>query len=157
MKPQFSILEKNYSSNRRVSKAELFEEIGWDDLISNAEYDNTCAIRVSLALIKSGVEVRGRMKINKGTHKGKLIEPGQARLSNLLATNFYFGTPEKYKTADAESSIRLRSGVIAFWRIPGYLGGAGGHIDIVAPERGGVRGCGSQCFWNSSEVWFWPL
>lgn len=157
MKPQFSVLATNYSSNRVVSKDDLFKEIGWDDLISKPEYNNTCAIRVSLALVKSGVSVRGRMKINKGDHKGKLIEPGQAKLSNMLAGAAYFGLPEKYKTTEAESKIRLRSGVISFWKIPGYLGGAGGHIDIVAPALGGIRACGSQCFWDSTEVWFWPL
>lgn len=70
MKPQFSVLATNYSSNRVVSKDDLFKEIGWDDLTSKTEYNNTCAIRVSLALVKSGISVQGRMKITRATTKG---------------------------------------------------------------------------------------
>lgn len=157
MKPLFSIVQKNYPSNRDVSKEDLLNEIGWDDLIRNPAYDNTCAIRVSLALIKSGLLISGRIAIKKGPHKGRLIEPGQARLSQLLATRQYFGAPEKFKTVVADSSIGNRKGVVSFWRVPGYLNGNGGHIDVVSPVLGGVRMCGSGCYWDSSEVWFWEL
>ena len=157
MKPTFATLSNNYSSNRSISQDTLFKEIGWDDLIGNSAYANTCAIRVSLALIKSGINVRGRIVIKKGPHKGKLIEPGQAKLSQLLAGISFLGAPEKFKSADAEKGIGHRRGVVSFWRIPGYLNDGGGHIDLVSPALGGIRICGSSCFWNSQEVWFWEL
>jgi len=28
------------------------------------------------------------------------------------------------------------------------------HIDIVSAPSGGLARCGSNCYWNSSEVWF---
>jgi hypothetical protein len=60
----------------------LFQQIGWDDLIKNPAYGNTCAIRVSLALIRSGVTIPGgRLPI-------KRIEPGQA--SNPPLATIYF-------------------------------------------------------------------
>lgn len=157
MKPTFATLSNNYSSNRTVSLEALYKEIGWDDLIENSAYANTCAIRVNLALIKSGINVRGRMAIKKGPHKGKLIEPGQAKLSAVLAEIPLFGVPEKFKSADAEKGIGHRRGIVSFWRIPGYLNDRGGHIDLVSPALGGIQICGSSCFWNSQEVWFWEL
>lgn len=157
MKPTFATLSNNYSSNRTVSLEALYKEIGWDDLIENSAYANTCAIRVNLALIKSGINVRGRMAIKKGPHKGKLIEPGQAKLSAVLAEIPLFGVPEKFKSADAEKGIGHRRGIVSFWRIPGYLNDRGGHIDLVSPTLGGIQICGSSCFWNSQEVWFWEL
>ena len=73
MKPAYFTVLSNYYRPLDVKKPELFKEIGWDDLIDNATYYNTCAIRVSLALIKSGLFIHGRIAIKKGPHKGKLI------------------------------------------------------------------------------------
>lgn len=157
MKPTFATLSNNYSSNRTVSLQTLYKEIGWDGLIENSAYANTCAIRVNLALIKSGINVRGRMAIKKGPHKGKLIEPGQAKLSIVIAEIPLFGVSEKFKSADAEKGIGHRRGIVSFWRVPGYLNDRGGHIDLVSPALGGIQICGSSCFWNSQEVWFWEL
>mgnify|MGYP000341900870 CR=1 FL=1 len=139
MKPTFATLSNNYSSNRTVSLQTLYKEIGWDGLIENSAYANTCAIRVNLALIKSGINVRGRMAIKKGPHKGKLIEPGQAELSAVLAEIPLFGVPEKFKSADADKGIGPRRGIVSFWRIPGYLNDRGGHIDLVSPALGGIQ------------------
>lgn len=157
MKPTFATLSNNYSSNRTVSLEDLYKEIGWEDLIGNPSYANTCAIRVNLALIKSGISVRGRMAIKNGPHKGKLIEPGQAKLSAVLAEIPLFGVPEKFKSADADKGIGHRRGIVSFWRIPGFLNDRGGHIDLVSPALGGIQICGSSCYWNSQEVWFWEL
>ncbi|MBB5609454.1 MULTISPECIES: T6SS effector amidase Tae4 family protein [unclassified Janthinobacterium] len=156
MKPAFIKLRENYASVDAVDQAVLFGEIGWEDLIDKDNFNNTCAIRISLALIKSGVKLRGRMAIRKGPFKGKLIEPGQARLAHMLASPALFGKPERYTREAAVAGVGSRKGVAAFWRIPGYLGGAGGHIDIVLPSVG-VTVCGSACYWTSAEVWFWEL
>jgi len=156
MKPAFIKLRENYASVAQVDQQTLFEEIGWSDLVGKDNFLNTCAIRVSLALIKCGVKVKGRMAINKGPHKGALIEPGQARLANMLAGPAFFGAPEKFSQQGAPGGIGQRQGVVAFWRIPGYLGGAGGHIDILLPSTG-IKVCGSACYWRCGEVWFWAL
>ena len=156
MKPAFINLRENYSSVAAVDQGALFREIGWEDLIGKDSFANTCAIRVSLALIKAGVKVKGRMAIRKGPFKGALIEPGQARLSHMLASPSMLGAPEKFARDDAMEGIGQRQGVVAFFRIPGYLGGAGGHIDILLPSAG-VKVCGSECYWTCAEVWFWEL
>lgn len=158
MKPFFYVLSKNYPSKHDVTKEALFKEIGWDDLINNGNYADTCAIRVSVALIKSGIFIAGRMAIKKGPHKGKLIEPGQGNLSHLLARASQFGEPEKYKGGAAgEQGIGTRQGIVSFWRLHPEYGDRQGHIDIVSPALGGVLRCGGACYWGSGEVWFWPL
>jgi hypothetical protein len=165
MKPFFTTIKMNYSSNKLVEKQYLFKEIGWDDLIDDPAYNNTCAIRVSLALIKSGMNIGGRLQIKKGDYKGKFIEPGHAKLSLLLKEPRHFGNPDKgengkigYRTfAEAEKGIGRRKGVISFWKIPDYLDGRGGHIDITFSYLWMFRDCGSDCFWDASEIWFWEL
>lgn len=157
MKPSFDSVARHYPSNKTITQEALFKEIGWDDLIGNPAYHNTCAIRVSLALIKAGMSIGGRIAVKRGPHKGKKIEPGQAKLANMLTNPAYFGVPEKIKRVDAERVIGLRHGVVSFWKIPGYLNGNGGHIDLIGSASGGLRACGSDCYWNSADIWFWEL
>ena len=70
MKPVFSNVKSNFSSARLVKQSELFAELGWHDLAENPAYENTCAIRMSLALIKCGINIPGRMRVKAGTYKG---------------------------------------------------------------------------------------
>ena len=156
-KPPFAALYSNYSSNKKIAKDALFKEIGWNDLINDQTYDNTCAVRVSLALIKAGIPLRGRIKIKVGPNKGALIEPGQQKLAELLASDAYFWKPEKLSAKNAGAKIGSRQGIIAFMRIPGYHNGRGGHIDLVSVSAGGYYACASDCYWNASEIWFWKL
>lgn len=156
VKPAFTNLRENYSSVAAVDQAALFGEIGWEDLIGKDSFANTCAIRVSLALIKAGIQIKGRMAIRKGPFKGALIEPGQAKLAHMLASPSMFGAPEKFSRDAAIAGIGQRQGVVAFFRIPGYLGGAGGHIDLLLPSAG-VQVCGTECYWDCAEVWFWEI
>lgn len=152
----FAILKHNFSSNKVVKQADLFKEIGWDDLIGNDTYANTCAIRVSLALIKCGMNIPGRARIKVGPYRNKLIEMGQGNLSFMLADKSRLGAPEKFKGADYEKAIGNRSGVVSFWNlVPGIY--EHGHIDIVSAPTGRLRECGSDCWWTSKEVWFWAL
>jgi hypothetical protein len=93
MKPTYNVLESNqYSSNEDskdyVSREDLYTEIGYvfADLVNTrgGQYSNTCAARMSLALIKSGVEFKGRLPILAGPYKGKKIEPGANSLADEL-------------------------------------------------------------------------
>lgn len=157
IRPAFNTLWHNYHSSHIIKRPELFKEIGWDDLINNAAYENTCAIRISLALIKCGITIPdGRMQIKKGVYKGKRIEPGQAKLSLVLARASMLATPEKFKAREHENGIGNRTGIVSFFHLmPGIY--ENGHIDLVAPHDGGPRKCASDCWWSSKEVWFWPL
>jgi hypothetical protein len=82
MNPAYQKLKSNhYSSDPAsadyVSGSDLYSEIGYkiEDLIKqDAGYVNTCATRMSLALIKSSVAFSGRLSIKIGPHKHKKLK-----------------------------------------------------------------------------------
>jgi len=75
MKPAFKTLWNNYPSRDAWPREKLLREIGWDDLINEPGYRNTCAICLSVALQKSGVPVSSSAGMTglKGVMKDKPI------------------------------------------------------------------------------------
>jgi hypothetical protein len=163
MPMQFAQLWNNYPDPDTYPHGKLFDSIGWGDLKDNPKYENTCAIRMSICLIKSGVKFPGRMAIKSGPFKGHLIEPGQVRLTNILALPTILGTPEKLTKENYESALKGKQGVVAFMRIPTYVvdGALSGHIDLI--QHGTYLWffdklqCRDACYWSSQEFWFWSL
>jgi hypothetical protein len=153
MKPAFIQLLKHYPA--QASRGELYGEIGWDDLIDNQSYMNTCAVRMSYGLLRAEVPLPGaRMKAKAGVLAGKLIEPGQEKLSEIL--KMIWGWPEVYTDEhEARAGIGSRNGVVSFFRIGG---GAVGHIDLIVHRPGSrFQDCARTCFWAAKPIWFWPL
>ena len=151
----FAVVEKNFPHKTLVSREILYSEIGYPEYGKNMLWENTCAIRVSLALVKSGINLPGHLRIKAGPHKGKKIEQGQARLSRYLVR--ILGEPEKYKPGNpAQSAIGNRKGIVSFYKLYGATD-TQGHIDIVGPGAGGYLYCSGGCYWGSDEIWFWPL
>ncbi len=168
VKVAYQTLQDSYPDNDHYSRGKLFDELGWGDLQSNPAYTNTCAIRMSYCLIRAGISFPGRMRIKKGIHKGKLIEPGQLSLSKLLTMERLFGAPEKFIYADRDRIMKGRRGILSFMKIPGYIvdGGLSGHIDLIdwrtatflgMPLWWDVLRCELGCHWDSAEFWFWAL
>jgi len=161
MKPSYFTLKSNhYSSNDKypdyLAPELLYEEIGYDyDTLyaQNHYYENTCAIRMSLALIKSGVSIHGRLKIKAGRHKGGMLEPGAKLLADQLVHVF-----EKPVIIRNPSSLSTEfkdiQGVIFLNKITGY---GGGHIDLIESSSSGIQVCHSGCYSTCLEAWFWPL
>ena len=147
---------------RALELDQLFESLGWDDLKGQAAYENTCAIRMSFCLIRAGITVPGRLKIHKGAYKNKWIEPGQIKLTHILARSGYFGAPEKI-SGGSTSAFSDKQGIVSFIKIPGYVvdGGLSGHIDLVRSGKflwlWDQFECASDCYWNAAEYWFWPV
>jgi Type VI secretion system (T6SS), amidase effector protein 4 len=159
MRPIFSEVFAGYPKKDNYPGSEVLRLIGWDDLINNGNYTNTCAIRVSIALVSAHMSIPGRMSIKKGSLKGSLIEPGQAKLSRMLARPHLLGAPEKFRTGNnsTQAAIGVRSGVLSFWRLhPEWVSDSQGHIDIVSPQNGYLQ-CASDCYFGAAEIWFWPL
>lgn len=152
MKPAFAVLRGHYPKS--ATQGALFGEIGWTDLLNKPAYKDTCAIRVSVALVNCGISLPGaRMRINAGQLKGRRIEPGQNKLSMILKR--LWGNPETYNSEQAaRDGIAGRSGVVSFFRIQD---GPGGHIDLVSPSTGGVLECARSCYFSAARIWFWPL
>jgi hypothetical protein len=161
MKPLYSILRNNhYTSDIHrsdyVSGETLYSELGYDQkalIKQNSGYKNTCATRMSLALIKSGVSFHGRLTIKGGQHKGRTFEPGAKLLADQLAKPHALGKPQVFTAGDAAAKLAGKKGVVFFWKIDGY---GGGHIDVIESTNS-AHVCNSACYFASKEVWFWPL
>jgi hypothetical protein len=152
MKPSYQVLRQLYP--RKESREVLFADIGWADLTNDSAYYDTCAIRMSTGLLRAGVTLpSARMQANAGTIKGQWIEPGQAKLSDILKR--LWGPPEVYRSEQAaRSGIGQRHGVVSFFKIEGTNGG---HIDLIAIGEHGFLDCARSCFFSAVSIWFWPL
>lgn len=152
---QFQSLLNSYDYYNAFDTEQLYKSLGWDDLISKPEWANTCAIRMSLALLESGVVLPGRVKIKKGGLKGKWVEPGQNRLSNWLLT--HLGQPQVFPFKPEDSTgpqvLLGQQGITSFMRIPGY---AGGHIDLLKQNAEYLE-CSRSCYFDAEEVRFWKI
>lgn len=162
MKPSFLTLKGNHYSSEPSSSSykaadAVYDEIGYqmaDLLKQDVGYANTCATRMSLALLKSGVEFTGRLAVKKGPYKGKRIEPGAKLLADQLMRSAVFGRPELFPDpSKASAKIGARNGVVFFWKIVGY---DGGHIDLIEVNNN-IQTCNSHCYFDCKEAWFWPL
>lgn len=154
MKPLFAVLKANHMG-RTILPAQVYEAIGHLGLEEKPEWANTCAVRMSVALIAAGVKIRpGRLRIRAGRFKDEMVEPGQRRLSEFLVTEI--GQPERYKGgANGHNAIAWRTGIVSFFQIHG--GGNQGHIDLVSVQEWPDLLCNGSCYWDSVDVWFWPL
>jgi len=173
-KPKFSDLLDNYKLlSSTVHECRLIDP-------TRPETSNTCAARMSEALVLANKLVKNREDISalgrdKGTGRGRgtgveyllgkfgylsfglLCPHGIARgaqaLGAFLARNW--GARNSGWTAQASPTsspegIEGRHGVILYARIPTYSGE--GHIDLW----NGTGPVGQQ-YWNSQTIWFWDL
>jgi hypothetical protein len=108
---------------------------------------------MSVALAGARVPIHGRLTIKSGPLKGRSVEPGQGKLSQILRRKW--GAPEVYRSeAEARRGIGVRRGVVSFFSIDGS---PQGHIDLVRPDEYGFQECAMSCYFGSREYWFWPL
>ena len=157
MRPMYASLASSYPSRQSVPAAALFEEIGWDAPSPGQREDDTGAMRVSVALLRAGARIPGRVNVSRGRFKGQRIEPLQTRLALLLTHPSLLGRPEIYQSgALAEAGIGQRRGVVSYWSC-GPAARSEGHIELLAPDGAGPPGCGAVCYREAAQVWFWPL
>lgn len=167
----YSTVKKNHYSSTEghpnyKSAEDLYAEMGinYDALIKqSAEYQNTCAARMSLALLKSGASFAGRIQIKTGKYKGKKIEPGAKRLADELnkivgkvvpyKVTLSDNTPFYVERSKAEGALTGKRGIVYFHKIDGY---GGGHIDVI-DVKNKQSVCNSNCYFECEQVWFWPL
>lgn len=154
MNPLFAVVKANHMG-RQFRAPQVYEAIGYPaDMALEPAWGNTCAIRMSIALIAAGIKIRpGRLKIKAGRFKDEMIEPGQDRLSKFLV--HAIGKPEKYRGGEvARNTIAWRRGIISFFSLHGTNQG---HIDLVSVTDWPELQCSSSCYWDATEVWFWAL
>lgn len=152
---QYQPLADAYEKYNAMTTDELYTSLGWDDLIGRPEWANTCAVRMSLALLEAGVDLAGRVQVKKGDLAGQWIEPGQNKLSDWLVTHKRAPEVFSYEEIQASGGAALfgKKGIISFMRIPSY---AGGHIDLLHPNNDYLT-CSRSCYFSASEVRFWAL
>lgn len=152
---RYNTMKDAYDRYNAFDTDGLYRDLGWDDLIGKPEWANTCAVRMSLAIIECGARIPGRVSIKKGPHKGKLIEPGQNRLSNWLVDNY--ATPVRFQYDAMQpagpSELLGKRGITSFMNMPSY---PGGHIDLL---QGAVDllNCSRACYFDAAEVRFWEV
>lgn len=155
MKPLFAVLKANHMG-RPFMPPQVYDAIGHPELALDPAWFNTCAVRMSIALVAAGMKIRtgpAKLRIKVGPHKGEQLEPSQRVLSHFLAHEI--GAPEKYKGGvNAKHAIAWRHGIVSFFSIHGDNQG---HIDLVSVTEWPDIQCSNSCYWDSREVWFWPL
>ena len=104
---------------------------------------NQCAIRVSYAMQKVGIDIK---KLYPKTNQ---TSEGYARSSKGLADWIWknYGEPQKMSVQDFQKNAKNMKGI--FYELPNE--GGIGHIDVI--DKGAV-GSG---FYAAKEVWFWPM
>lgn len=163
-RPPYVVLAAGYPRKPRydgdpggIDAAALYTGIGHPEYAHAFEMSNTCAVRVSLALLAAGIQpLPGHMTVQAGQFAGRRIEQSQKRLSDFLRQRL--GQPEVYKSGyEAWKRIRPRRGIVSFFHLGGGEWDNQGHIDLVEPAEMDDLQCASACYWSSAEVWFWPL
>ena len=170
-KVEFSTLISNYPMpyEHKPNRAPADREIPANDYDDESFlYPNQCAIRVSIALIKSGVPLKGvKNKTNPGGQvydaNGNVL--GALNLANHLAGATMFGTPQKINgiNEDALSMLEGRTGIIFFqgynhyygFNVPESRGNSNVHIDLW--NKNTLMSPYTDQMLNSTTIWFWEI
>jgi hypothetical protein len=130
---------------------------------------NTCAIRMSEALVIANELIDTRAAIGNltkrgGTGKGFLlgkydyrnnlcphgIARGARDVAYFLKQHWGMPTMHWNKPGEAPKELLSNTGVIAFIKIPGYDGQ--GHMDVWNDQD-----CVGHAYFDADKVWFWRL
>lgn len=157
MTASFASLKQSYNTYNRLDTEGLYRSLGWGDVVDKPEWQNTCAVRLHLALMDAAVSIPGRFPVLRGTHKGKRIEVSQNRMAERIESSGTFGKALVFSHAafmkeDGYKQVAGRTGIVSFQRMPGY---AGGHIDLL--DARSEWNCLRQCYFNAGEIRFWQV
>lgn len=143
MKVPYANLRMHFPDTDSVGRDELYHWIGYPENITDPNFYNTCAIRMSLALLGAGYPNPGRWPIKAGKYRGRSIETRQRALSAWLVRQV--GQPVKFKSGqEAERTIGSQQGIVSFFSIYGDQNPQG-HIAIVSRDRWGrYLRCGTR-------------
>jgi hypothetical protein len=115
---------------------------------------NTCAIRLSEALVAARSELLAKFKSS-----GKNVCPhgyvrGAQDLAAVLARGDVLGIRHQgfEKPEEMPASLKGQRGIICFMNIPGFSGQ--GHIDLWDVS---TTASPSSEYWDASPLWFWRL
>jgi hypothetical protein len=151
---------------RAVTFQELWENYPSDNPYDNPAYTNQCAIRLSVALHRVGVEMKsfssklvkprsGQASIGRIILDGKVTATRANELGEWLKLQPFagLGRVENITGADWLSKVKDRTGIIMFdgyWTRDGESesNASGGHIDLWNGEKLTGLGTGMRVSWN---------
>jgi len=121
----------------------------WDNYPKEREpcseqWQNQCAIRVSIALEGAGFSLE--------TYTDPVCGHGHARGAESLA-NFLWNNHRAPKKVKDLSSVKDKRGIIFFKDIAGFRGGIGDHIDLWNKTKTKTGTYFGKC----KEIWFWAI
>lgn len=138
-KPVFSTLESNYERQAHTC---------------TMHFPNTCAIRMSEALVKTNAEFLKAFK-----NSGKNVCPhgyirGAQDLAAVLGSSGGFGVRTYGWSAQADAkapaNVKGVKGIICYMNIPDFSGQ--GHIDLWDGD-----GPVGEAYWDAKTIWLWSL
>jgi hypothetical protein len=162
-KPRFDDLLKHYNTD-----PETVHTCAILNPTAEADGINTCAARMSEALVLANALVTDRAKIKAGARRGDdypLLGPYSYKLFGNLCNHgiargardlgeflgHHWGSHKELSgLTEAPPSLEGKRGVVCFVKIPGYDGQ--GHIDLWNKTE--MVGHG---YWDSSKIWFFEL
>jgi hypothetical protein len=152
--PPYALLRMHFPDPYDVSAEELWRWIGHTENMLDPQWRNTCAIRMSLALLGAGIHLHhGFLKVLAGKYRGQRIEIKQEVLASHLCT--IWGEPEKFGAALLHERVGGRRGVIRFVGLWGPYDPQG-HIDLICHDQAHRLACeGGHVYWHAVECWFW--
>lgn len=84
-RPPYSLLRSHYPAPKEVPPKQMWESIGHPEKAADPHWKNTCAIRLSLALLDAGMMIEpGFLKLKKGRYVQRKVAVTVVALSDLL-------------------------------------------------------------------------
>ena len=156
----FSTLWDNYPME---SHDDLFNNVlggGWPALIGNSAYDNTCTIRLSVTLNRSGFKVPssfgqtdGGLTDQNGDNIIIRVPTGEALVNSLFGES-YWGMSRNPGSLIDLSDVPYETGILIYRVMPGA--DAAGHIDLWN-QNGCRNDCHSSFAVSSYAIALWKL
>jgi len=141
-RPSFSKLKKNY----KVKSTEHHT--------CSMLFPNTCAIRMSEALVKTDAKFLDKFKISAKNKCPHGYIRGAQDLGAILAKTSVLGKRDIGWSAQANGKPPAdaigKTGIVCYMNIPGY--GGQGHIDLWN-KKVPV----GQAYWKAKTIWMWEL
>lgn len=153
-RPSYAALRAHYPDPYNVPAEELWRWIGYPEHVRDRAWENTCAVRMSLALAGVGILMpHGFLVVKAGKFKGRRLEIKQETLADYLTS--IWGEPDRFPTAIVRASIGDRRGLIRFVQLWGPFDPQG-HIDLISADEWQRLACeGGHIYWHAVECWFW--
>jgi len=151
----FEDLVENYPNE---SQAELFRSLGgeWPDLVGNPDFENTCAIRISVAHYRSGKAIPSRYKEAQDGDGNPIILKVQT-FKRFLVEEYGesdWGMSKPVGGSVSMDDLPRRTGVLAYhadW------GNATGHFDLwTGNSFVGTGDLDDIKDGYAIEMWFFP-